>query len=436
VYTNHPFATAYRGFGHIELAFVIERAMDILADRLHMDPVDLRLINAIGPGDKTPTGQVMDSSTGNLQGCVKKVAARLNWSAKSREEVADGLVRAKGIGLFWKAPAIPTNTDAGAVLSFNEDGSVNLMTGIVEIGTGTQTGLAQIVAEKLRIDPAGVYVVPEVMTDRSPHDWTTAASRSLFMAGRAAIAAADDAIEQIKKVAGAVLRCSEADLELVGGKVFMRDDPKKSIPLAQLVVGYTYPNGNAIGGPIIGRGSYIAQNLTGIDPETGAGSPGLDYTLGAEGVEVEINLKDGFYRISKAVCCMDVGKVVNEQLARGQIVGGMNMAIGFSTQESFYFDSRGRIKNTALRDFKIPRYGEHPEYIVDFLETPQEDGPFGARGLGEQGVLGIPGALGNALSRAIGKPINRLPLTPEYVWRVFTGGTESTRSEQETRGEQ
>jgi CO/xanthine dehydrogenase Mo-binding subunit len=421
VYTNHPFATAYRGFGHIELAYVIERAVDILADRLGVDPVKLRLLNAIRTGDTAPSMQVMDSNTGDLRGCIDRVSERLEWNRGQRIRVSDNVVRAKGVASFWKAPAIPTNTDAGTVLSFNEDGSVNLVTGVVEIGTATHSGIAQIVAERLGMDPEMVHVVREVATDRAAHDWSTAASRSLFMAGRAALAAVDDAVGQIRALAAMVLHCPEEDLDVHRGRVFLRDEPVRGLPLTEVVLGYTYPNGNAIGGPIIGRGRYIARGLTGIDPETGEGNPALEFTLGAHGIEVEVDLRDGSFKIVRAVCCMDVGRVINPQLARGQIVGGMAMAIGFTTQEGFLFDSRERVQNRVLRDFKLPRYGEHPEYLVDFLETPQGDGPYGARGLGEQGVLGIPGALANALSRALGKKLNRLPLTPEYLWRVYRG---------------
>jgi CO/xanthine dehydrogenase Mo-binding subunit len=121
---------------------------------------------------------------------------------------------------------------------------------------------------------------------------------------------------------------------------------------------------------------------------------------------------------------MDVGEVINPALARAQVVGGMAMSLGFSTTEGYVFDRRGRVENAVLRDFKIPRYGEHPVYDVDFVRTPQGDGPYGARGLGEQGVLGIPGAFANAVSRAIGRPVNRLPITPERIWSTLHEDTE------------
>ncbi len=418
VYTNHPFATAYRGFGH-EIVYPVERAMDELAARLGMDPVVLRAKNAIRPGDLSPTQSVMDPSTGDLARCLQEVARMIDWDEGARVDLGGGKVRAKGVGAFWKSPAMPTNTDAGAVLTFNEDGSLNLSSGIVEIGQGTYTGVAQLLAERFGISPDSVHVDPEIRTHNAPHDWATAASRSLFMIGRAALAAADDAIEQIKATASAPLRCPAEDLAVAGGRVYVRGDPARGLDLREVVLGYVYPTGEAIGGQVIGRGNYIARGLTDIDADTGEGHPALEWTIGAEAVEVEVDLRDGSLEILKAVCAMDVGMLINPALARGQVVGGMAMSLGVATTEGFIFDGQGRVANGILRDFKIPRYGEQPVYDLAFVTTPQGDGPYGARGLGEQGVLGIPSAVANAVSRAIGRPVNRLPITPERIWEIL-----------------
>jgi len=318
VYTNHPFATAYRGFGYIELSYAIERAMDIMSEKLGMDPMELRIKNSIKAGDTTPTQNVLDNNTGDLQGCLRKVSERLKWTEGNYIRVSETVVRTKGVACFWKAPAIPTNTEAGAIITFNNDGSINLSTGAVEIGQGIWTGLAQMVAEKFGVDAALVHVVREVITDRSPHDWSTAASRILFMAGRAALMASSDAISKIKKIASSVLLCPEEDLEVSGGKVFIRDEKDNNISLGNIVNGYTYIDGKSIGGPIIGTGHYISRHLTEVDPETEAGRPALEWTIGAEGVEVEVDLRDGTFKILKAACAMDVGRVINPDLARGQ----------------------------------------------------------------------------------------------------------------------
>lgn len=417
VYTNHPYATAFRGFGHIEQGFAIERALDLLAKKIDMDPAELRIKNAIREGDTTPTDSPMDNSTGDLPQCIENVKDMLNWDEGQRIEIEDNKIRAKGIGSLWKTPIIPPNTRSSIVVMFNEDGSVNVTSGITEIGSGSKTGLAQLIAERLSIDPSKVNIVYEVDTDSTPYDWETAASRSLFMGGKAALKAVDSAIKEIKEVASEPLRCSPDDLKVSDGRVFIETEPEEGYDLSEVVKGYMYPNGESIGGQVIGSGSYISNNLSEMDPDTGEGNPWLEYTLGAEGVEVEVDLRDGTYKILKSVNSMDVGQVVNPQLARGQVVGGMEMGIGYARTEGLEFGNREQVLNDVLRDYKIPRYGEDPEYGVEFVETPQINGPYGVRGLGEPGIVGIPGALSNALSKAIGKEIKELPITPEKIWR-------------------
>ncbi len=418
IYTNHPFTNAFRGFGHLELAFAIEKALDIMAEKLSMDPVELRRLNAIKQGDTAPTGSLMDENTGDLVGCIDKVKEFLNWDEGIYIPVDENRVRAKSLTCLWKAPAMPTNTDAGAIITFNEDGSMNLHCSIVEIGQGTKTGLAQILAEKFKVGIDKVHVTMDINTKVSPHDWATAASRGLLMAGRATIEAADDAIRQIKHTAAIALRCPPSDLEVADERVFIKDEPHIGLSLKDVVLGYVYENGNAIQGQVIGAGRYIARRLSGIDKETGEGHPGLEWTLGAEGVEVELDIRDYSFKVLKAACVMDVGQIINPNIARGQIIGAMGMGLSSATGEEFIFNSRGQVTNDDLRSFKIMRYGEEPEYFVDYIETPQGDGPFGARGLGEQAIIGIPAALSNALSRALGVQLKTLPLTPEALWNA------------------
>ncbi|MCH4890099.1 xanthine dehydrogenase family protein molybdopterin-binding subunit [Acidaminobacter sp. JC074] len=416
VYTNLPFATAYRGFGHIEMGFAIERAIDKMAKKLAMDPYELRRINGIRPGDLTPVGSKLNKSTGDIITCFDEVNDMLGGQIDKCIKIDDRKVLVKGIAGLWKAPAMPTNTDAGAVITFNSDGSVNVHTGIVEIGQGTKTGLAQIASESLDIPLEKIHVEEGVNTRTSPCDWATAASRGLFMAGNALLEACEDAKKQLKDLAASILRVPAVDLVVQGERVYVPDEPEIGLSISELSLGYVYPNGNAVYGQIIGRGKYIAKHLTDIDKESGQGHPDLEWTLGAEGVEIEVDMITGQYKILKAVCCIDVGKVINPEIAKGQIIGGMAMGIGYTTMEGFKYNTHGQITSECLRDFKIMRYSDAPIYEVKFLETPQFDGPFGARGLGEQSVIGMPGAISNALSRAVGKDLSAIPITPEKVW--------------------
>lgn len=422
MYTNHPYASPYRGYSHAELLFAIERTMDLLAQKLNIDPFELRYKNAILPGQTTPTQVLLNKSNlGDLRACIERVKELSNWNEGQVIEVNERIVRVKGASCVWKTSTIDTDASSGVILTFNEDGSINLMSGVVEIGTGTKTSLAQILADYLKMDVDKIYVKMKVDTQSTPEHWKTVASRGTFMAGRAVLRAADDMIRQLKDIASCVLRVSPDDLIVENSRVFLRDDPNIGLGFEEIAYGYTYPNGNAIGGQIIGRGHYILRHLTTLDKETGAGKPGPEWTVGAQVVEVEFDRRDYTYRIVKATSVIDAGKVLNEKAARGQITGAMSMGLAFGGRESFQFDELGRVQNPQLRTYRPIHYGEQPEYVVDFVETPQLDAPYGSRGLGEHGILGMPAALGNSLSLAAGVPLNQLPLVPELIWRSKEG---------------
>ncbi len=418
VYTNKPYGTAFRGYGHMELTFAIERGMDILAKKLKIDPLQLRLINAIEAGDTTPGLNIMDENTGSLRRCLEKAAALINWQEANPIRVDKDTIRARGLAALWKATIISSNTGDSALLSFDEDGCVGLHCGVMELGQGTKTALAQIAAEVLRISTEDVKVFMPVNTDTSPYDWATIGSRSLFMAGRAVLEAAEDALKQLLARAAVLLKLPQEALDYEDGRVFVKEEPCIFINFMDLARGECLLGNIISRNQLVGRGSYKIRHINEIDPETGEGRATI-WTLGAEAVEVEINIEDFSFKVLKAACVMDVGKVINPELARGQVVGSIAMALGMTTTEAFSFSNGLQVMNGSLRSYKVLRMGEEPEYLVDFIETPQEDGPYGARGLGEQAAIGIPAAVANALSIALGTELNRLPLVPEELWRSY-----------------
>lgn len=422
VYTNHPYATAYRGFGHSELLFVVERAMDILAGKLDMDPLELRMKNAIRPGHTSPTQIHLNSSTvGNLNDCIKKLKQLMNWHEGQVVRTEERKVRAKGISCIWKTSTIDSDASSGAIMLFNRDGSVNIECGIVEIGMGTKTVLAQLLAEKLRMDINKVHVKMEVDTQIVPEHWKTVASRGTLLAGKALMRAADDAIMQLKDTASRVLMCSPDELEVGNELVYVRDEPDIHIKVKDICYGYKYPNGYSIGRQVIGRGQYMLRHLTHLEHQTGLGRPGPEYTVGAQGVEIEFDTRDFTYKVIKAYSVIDIGKVLNLKLAEGQVMGAMDMGLNFAGTETFVFSDKGQILNPHLRTYTSFRYGDHPEYIVQFVETPHVESAYGARGVGEHGLLGMPAALANSLSVASGVELNKLPLTPELIWMTKKG---------------
>ncbi|MFU1794547.1 xanthine dehydrogenase family protein molybdopterin-binding subunit [Paenibacillus azoreducens] len=418
MYTNHPYSTSFRGFGHLELTFAMERAMDALAQKAQMDPLEFRFHNAIGPGDTTPTQTLLNrSKVGDLPRCIAKLHEIIQWDDRSIVESKGYLIKAMGVSCFWKNSNTPADAGAGAVVIFNADGSVNLLCGAVEIGQGTRTALTQMLAERLRMDERKIHISTDVNTESEPQLWKTVASRSTFLVGNALMKAADDAIEQLKSTASFALKRPAEELEVGGGRVYCKDAHDIGIDIETIAHGYKLPEGGTVGSQVIGRGSYTMRDITELDPETGRGNPGPEWTVGAQAVEVELNTRDFTYRIIKAVTVIDAGKVINPVMARGQLTGGMSMGLSLASRETFLFNDKGIVSNMQLRIYKLIRYGEQPAYFVDFVETPHLEAPYGLRGIGEHGIIGMPAALASALSAAAGTELNELPLTPERIWR-------------------
>lgn len=423
VYTNHTYVTSYRGFGHAEYTFCMERMIDKLAIQLGIDPLELRIKNAIRPGQFTPT-QVKStmSNTGNLSDCITKLRELAKWDEGQVTKTEDGMIRAKGIGCFWKTSDSPVDAVSGVFLGFNTDGSINLNSGAVEIGPAMKTTLAQILAEKMKMDVGRIHVLMGVDTQVSPEHWKSVASMTTFMAGRAVIRAAEDLIGQLKSLAAVVMKSPPEDLEIENEKVYLKQDPEIYVGFKDLVRGYRQANGLSVEGQILGRGSYIMSHITYLDKDTGKGKPGPAWTVGAQAVEVEYDPNLFTYRLLKAITVIDAGKVINPKTSRGLVMGGVNMGFGIATREAFEYDNEGELQTTTLRTYKPMRFGENPEYVVDFIETPQIDAPFGARGFAEHGIIAIPAAFANAISHAADYEFDNLPITPEVIWKAKTGG--------------
>jgi CO/xanthine dehydrogenase Mo-binding subunit len=185
-------------------------------------------------------------------------------------------------------------------------------------------------------------------------------------------------------------------------------------------MGYTYPNGNAIGGPVIGRGSYVAPGLTYLDPETGQGLPALDWTFGAQGVKIELDPCTGGIRVLKVTSAFDVGKTINPLLVSGQVYGGVLQSLGIGLMEGYVYNDQGVMLNSNLTDYKIARASDMPEeHQVTLIENPEPEGPYGARGIGELTMLSIPPAIAGAIFNATGVQLFNIPMTPELVWTAI-----------------
>jgi len=422
VYTNKVFGTAFRGFGHLEVMWGVERNLDIIAHQLRIDPHEMRQRNFLRPGDTTITGEVFTENHGRPDLCLEQVAGAIGYATRpgrgqTPTRVPAGKVRGYGIASLHKAPAMPVFTSCSCVIHFNEDASVRVLISGVDYGQGTYTALAGIAAQELSIPVEKVLVTFDQDTGTQPYDWQTVASRFAFMGGNAVIQAARDCLDQLRQTAAQVLHSPVDDLVCDNETIYVRHNPHQRLSYRQLALGYTFDDGNSIGGPIIGRGRYIAQGLTHLDPQTGQGKAAINWTYGAHGVVLEVDTETGDIEVVHIASSFDAGKVLHAGMCRTQVEGGVMQGLGSSLIEGFKFDEQGRLLNPSFVDYKIPTVKDMPRQMSQFfVETPQLDGPHGARGIGEHPMIAVPSAIGNALFDALGIQFHQLPLTPERVY--------------------
>lgn len=417
VYTNKLRTGAFRGFGNPQTAMASETNLDDLAEKLGMDPLELRLKNAMKPGDRWLGGQQIDAC-GMIE-CLEKARAASDW-ARRRQGASPKPGKKRGIGVAGLAH-ISGVLATSAIVRLLEDGSLSLNTGAVDIGQGSDTTLAQICAEALKVPVEQVNLVnPD--TDASPYNWGTGASRVTYTVGRAVAAASASVGEQIMQRAAMIFECAPGDLELRdGGMVGVKGIPGKVLPYGA-VAGFSH---YVAGGPIIGTNALMFDG-PGFDPKRALlrGMPFSNlgaYVFGAQIVEVEVDEVTGHVEVLEVWSAHDVGRAINPQSVEGQIQGGVVQGIGYALTESVEWDG-GRVINPTFMDYKIPGALDVPLAIHPIIvEHPEASGPFGAKGVGEPGLVGVGPAIRNAIANAIGKPLNVMPFTPERVWTAMHG---------------
>lgn len=421
IYTNKVFSTAYRGFGHLETHWTIERQMDIISQKLGIDPVELRLKNLLVPGSRTISGELITESSGSPTDCLNAVVKEIGWTGRKTDqerakEWKTGKVRGKGFAMLQKAPAMPTNTASSVIVQMVGDGHVKIMIGAIDFGQGANTIIAQIAAEELDLPIEMIEVVDEVNTNNNPYDWNTVASKFTFMGGNAIVMACRDLMKQMKEIAAQILRTIPENLRHGEGYIYHVHNPERRVSYKSMALGYAYPDGMGIGGPLIAHGSSIADGLTNMHPETGHGHPALDWTYGAHAVDLEVDVETGEITVLKVASAFDIGQVINEKLTYGQVTGGVVQGLGSAVLEAYKFNDANVLMNPSFTDNKIPTMKDMPLEIVPiYIENPQHDGPYGARGVGEHPMISIPSAVGNALYDALGINFHKLPLSPENV---------------------
>lgn len=409
VYTNKQVAGSCRGFGGCQPAWAHESQIDMIASKLGIDPVEVRVRNAYDEGDIHYSGHPLHSVS--LKENLRETARLLEWNSKS-----PGRNRGRGLALLEKGSKIPSAT--GAFVKLEEDGTVGVMCSTTEVGQGADTVICQIVAEEMGVPFERVSrAAPD--TAVTPFDTSTTSSRSTFHMGNAVLMAARDVKHQLLQMAARMFETNSEELDIENGTVFSRKNRDIAMSIEQILRKRYGSHAS-----ILGRGFYYHEDNTvpGIEPSMV--NPYFVYF--AQGAEVEVDLETGKVNIIKLVDVHDPGKAINPLNCYGQIEGGMVMGMGFATTEEILFD-RGRTLNPSFSDYKIPRALDVPPMLPVLREKSCEKGPFGSKAMGESTTVGVAPAIANAIYDAVGVRIKDLPLRPEKIFQALKSKKASPR---------
>ncbi|MEP0806888.1 MAG: molybdopterin-dependent oxidoreductase [Chloroflexota bacterium] len=432
VYTNTPPAGAYRGYGVPQGYWPLDRHMEKIARAMGFDPIEFRLKNAIRPGEYHPFSTAWNEGreprpeiihTVGLEQCVAQGKAAIGWDDKFGNEAwrsgqwtADrgpstvhhpsSLRKGIGVALVMQGTAIPYLDMGGASIKMNDDGSFNLLVGATDLGTGSDTVLAQMAAEVLGV-PLEDIICYSSDTDFTPFDKGAYASSTTYISGTAAVRAAEICAEKIKERAAKMMN------QRLNVKTFERSNVRladrcavfpdgQKIPLSEIALDSLHRNEQE---QIMGVASYV--------------SPSSPPPFAAQFAEVTVDTETGAVTVDKLVMAVDSGVIVNPLTASGQIEGGMTQALGYAVCEEMTWDERGLIRQRDFDRYHIFRADEMPKLETIFVETFEPTHPFGVKAVAEIPMDGVAPAVGNAVLDAVGVNIDDNPITPEKVWRAM-----------------
>ena len=411
VYTNLPVAGAYRGYGATQGYACLEQTVDMVAEHLGMDPVEIRKKNYIRAGETSPIFKALGEGregvtqyihSSALDKLIELGAKEIGWHDKfGKRDESGSKVRGVGMSIHMQGSGIPLVDMGAATIKLNEDGSVNVLYGGTDIGTGLDTVVAQIVAEVLGIKPEQV-VVYAADTDMTPFDKGAYASSGTFFSGGAAYNTALKIREQLLEVAQETFgEFDVKDYILKDGKVI---SPKsgKSITLSEIAYQTLY---------IKKQKQIMATNSF--------SSPSSPPPFAAHFVEIKVDEETGIITPIKYVAVVDCGIVINPELTKGQIIGSIVNGIGYALTEEFKFGSSGKMVNSSFMEYKIPSSRDIPEIVPILVETYEPTGPYGAKSVAEININGPVPAIGNALYDALHVRLNSSPYTPEKVLKAL-----------------
>ncbi len=408
VYTNHPSAGAYRGYGAIQANFALESIIDELAEKLQMCPIELREKNLILEGQTSPIFAIMgEGSEGTpmimesckLDFCLKRGIELVDWKNKyPKKVVSENKVRGVGCAIAMQGSGIPLMDMGSAVLKLNDGGSFNLLIGATDIGTGSDTILAQIAAETLNIETNDIIVYSSD-TDTTPFDTGAYASSTTYVSGNAVKNCALNMKKEIIKAGALKFGVDVSQVEF-DGKFIKTLDGSQSVSLKRFSEGFYY-NYGAIQQQIIAGGSFVGH----VSPP-----PFL-----AGFAEVEVDLETGKYILLDYVAVVDCGTTINPNLAKIQVEGGVLQGIGMAMYEDVKYSQNGKLLTNNMMYYKIPSREDCKKITVEFAESYEPTGPYGAKSVGEIGIDTPLAAIANAIYNATGVRIKDLPITPEKV---------------------
>ena len=408
VYTNTVPATAFRGFGGPQVAFAYETHLDMIAQRLGMDPYELRMKNLLERGESFSEGDTPIDC--DLKAGLKKVAEAIGWDSREQGD-EKSVPKKRGLGI---ATAVKdgggTNKPANAAVKIFNDGSVLLSTGSVEIGQGMRTAFLQVVAEELSVPPEQVRVAA-LDTHYTPMDKGTNASSATSIMGQAVQKAAQDARAQFLQAAASVFRAPASDIRLENGMAICGEQKLSFREVMQRHFRDTE-------GEIWGRGFYKVPR----DDNVPLGYPSPFWEIGLGAAEVEVDVETGEAKILRYVSLTDAGKMINPVQCHAQDEGAAVFGLGQALFEDLAYQD-GQLLNGSLVDYRLPRFTDLPPTFITFvMEGGGGPGPYGAKGMGEGGILAVAPAVSNAVHAAVGVRVSDAPLSGEKIWRATQQG--------------
>lgn len=419
VYTNTPPAGAYRGYGVPQGYWPVERQMETIARELNLDPIEFRLKNALRAGELQPFSTSWSEGreprpetvqTVGLEKCVRLGSNAIDWNKKYKtgawHEVSGKPYLRKGIGvaMMMQGTAIPYLDMGGASIKINDDGSFNLLIGATDLGTGSDTVLAQMAAEVLGVSVEDILVYSSD-TDFTPFDKGAYASSTTYVSGTAVTKAAQMAAERIKVRAANMLSAEQkiikpGEIILKESRAFSLDG--RSVTMKEIALNSLH---HANQEQIMGIASYV--------------SPVAPPPFAAQFAEVTVDVETGKLTVDKLVMAVDSGVIVNPLTASGQIEGGMVQALGYAVCEEMVYDDKGKAREVDLGDYHIFRSDEMPEMKTIFVETYEPTHPFGAKAVAEIPMDGVAPAVANAIQDACGAKLYKNPATPERILKAI-----------------